>query len=247
MATNYGQYRARGTEKIKIMLMGFFITSTIAWLFYKSIFAILLFAPGAILFLRLQEKEKVKKRKWELNQQFKQGILSLSAALNAGYSIENAFREAIRDLSLMYEMDADIIQEFSWISNQISMNRPVEEALMDLAVRTEVEDIENFAEIFQTAKRTGGDIMKIIRKTGKNIEERLEIQREMETMITQKKLEATIMSIVPFGIILYMWIASPGFLDQLYHNIFGVVFMTIILLIYAGAYCMMRKITDIHL
>ena len=247
MTINYGEYQAKGAEKRKFLCRGFLLTSAIAWLFYRSFFAVLLFAPGACILLKWQERNKIKKRKWELNQQFKQGILSLSAALNAGYSIENAFKEAVGDLLLMYEEDADIIREFSWISSQISMNRPVEEALSDLAVRTEIEDIENFAEIFQTAKRTGGDIMKIIRQTGKNIEERFEIMREMDTMIAQKKLEANIMSVVPLGIIVYMWIASPGFLDILYGNLFGCIFMTVMLLIYAGAYCLMKKITNIHL
>ena len=60
-----------------------------------------------------EEEKKKKARKWEFNQQFRQGILCLSAALNAGYSIENAFGEAIGDLSLMYDEDADIIQEFT--------------------------------------------------------------------------------------------------------------------------------------
>ena len=244
---DYENYTYTREEAIKYALMGLALSSFIAILFYKSIWAVLLFSPFAFFFLKFMKEKKKKARKCEFNQHFRQGILCLSAALNAGYSIENAFGEAIGDLSLMYDEDADIIQEFSWIRAQIALNKTVEEVLGDLAYRTGIEDVENFAEIFQTAKRTGGDLMKIIQQTGKNIGERIEIQREMETLISAKKLEANVMAVVPLGIILYMWLSSPGFLDSLYHNVFGCVIMTVLLVVYIGAYLVMQKITDIRL
>lgn len=243
----YDTYLFSKEEKRKYFLMGLFISSALAFLFYKSIWAVLLFSPFAFVFLQYQKRELVKKQKWEFNQQFRQGILCISSALNAGYSIENTFEEAIKDLRLMYPEEADIIQEFLWINQQLYLNETVENVLIDLARRTRIEDVENFAEIFQTAKRTGGDLMKIIQQTGKNIGERIEIQREMETLVAAKKMEANVMTVVPLGIILYMWITSPGFLDCLYHNLLGIVLMTAILLVYLVAYFITRKITDIQL
>ena len=243
----YDTYLFSKEEKRKYFLMGLLISSALAFLFYKSIWAVLLFSPFAFVFLQYQKRELVKKQKWEFNQQFRQGILCISSALNAGYSIENTFEEAIKDLRLMYPEEADIIQEFLWINQQLYLNETVENVLIDLARRTRIEDVENFAEIFQTAKRTGGDLMKIIQQTGKNIGERIEIQREMETLVAAKKMEANVMTVVPLGIILYMWITSPGFLDCLYHNLLGIVLMTAILLVYLVAYFITRKITDIQL
>lgn len=243
----YDTYIFSKEEKRKYFLMGLSISSALAFLFYKSIWAVLLFSPFAFVFLQYKKKELVKKQKWEFNQQFRQGILCISSALNAGYSIENAFEEAIKDLRLMYPEESDIIQEFLWINQQLYLNETVENVLMELARRTRIEDVENFAEIFQTAKRTGGDLMKIIQQTGKNIGERIEIQREMETLVAAKKMEANVMTVVPLGIILYMWISSPGFLDCLYHNLLGIILMTAILLVYLVAYFMTRKITDIQL
>lgn len=245
--TDYKVYTAKGKERRQLLLTGFAISSLLAVLFYKSVVAVVLFSPFAWIYLKYREKELMKRRKWQFNQQFKQGIMGLSAALNAGYSIENAFFEATKDLVLMYEEDADIMKEFAWITKQIAMNRTVEECLTELAGRTGIEDVENFAEIFQTAKRTGGDLIKIIQQTGKNIGERIEIQREMETLIAQKKMEANIMSLVPLGIILYMWVVSPGFLDRLYHNMFGWLLMTVVLGIYILSYLLMKKIVDIQL
>lgn len=167
--------------------------------------------------------------------------------MNAGYSIENAFVEAVKDLRFLYEEDALLIQEFENITYQIKTNRTVEEALNEFARRSEIEDIYTFSEVFHTAKRTGGDIIKVIQSTAKNIGDKIEIKREIQTLITAKKFEVKIMNIIPFGIILYMWIFSPGFLNPLYGNLVGIVVMTLALFAYFGAYILSEKIMDISL
>ena len=55
-----------------------------------------------------------------------------------------------------------------------------------------------------------------------------------------------IMSLMPVGIILYLQMTSPGFLNVLYGNPFGIAAMSICLAIYATAYWLGRKIVDIE-
>lgn len=242
---DYSRYRFSKPELIISFLEGFFLAFSILYLFYRSVYVILLAIPGAFYFFRRKKKKKVQEQKWNLNLEFKEGITSLSNALYAGYSIENAFAEAAKDLILLYGEEADIILEFQYISNQLRMNQTVENCLMDFAVRSDIEDILNFAEVFITAKRTGGDIMQIIRNSSQNVAGKIEVRREIKTIITAKKLEARIMCLVPFAIILYLWIFSPGFLDRLYGNLMGIAIMTGLLLVYAGAYVLSEKIVDI--
>lgn len=217
----------------------------IFYLFYESLWTIILAVPISCLAVRRKEKKRLEDRKWQLNMEFKEAILSLSAALNAGYSIENAFAESIKDLHLLYGEDSYIIPEFEYILYQIRMNRTVESAIEEFAKRSGVEDICNFSEVVTTAKRTGGDLMKIIRATGKNIGDKIEIKREINTLITAKKFEAKIMNVIPLGIILYLLVTSPGFLNPLYHNLNGIMTMTIALIAYVMAYIWAEKIMDI--
>lgn len=199
-----------------------------------------------MIYLKNNKKTLIKARKWELNLQFRDGIASISSALNAGISIENAFYEAVKDLKLMYEEDAYIVNEFGYIVSQLHMNKTVEETLHSFAVRSGVDDINNFAEVFITAKRTGGDIIKIIRASSKTIGDKIEVKREILTLITAKKFESKIMNLIPFGIILYMWIFSPGFLDPLYQNFIGTLVMTVALLLYYIAIRLSEKIINIE-
>lgn len=136
--------------------------------------------------------------------QFRDGITSLSNSLSAGYSIENAFSEAIIDLKTIYEEDAYIIKEFYFIIARLKRNETIEDILYEFADRTGIEDIYNFVQVFITAKRTGGNIIKIICNASKSIGDKIEIKREIKTLITAKKYESRIMNIIPFGMILYM-------------------------------------------
>ena len=88
------------------------------------------------------------------------------------------------------------MREFSYIINQIRMNITVEKALLEFAERTGVEDIINFAEIFAIAKRTGGDLVKVIRTTANAINDKIEVKREIITLVTAKKHEADIMKAI---------------------------------------------------
>ena len=111
-----------------------------------------------------------------------------------------------------------IIEEFTYLVNLTQMNVSVEKALSNFGIRSGIEDIINFAEVFSTAKRTGGDIIKIIKTSGSIISDKLEVKRDIITMISAKKFEATIMKVVPVCILSYLSISSPGFLNPLYHN-----------------------------
>lgn len=242
---DYEVYTMSKAEKIKIWGSAIAIVWMIAYLFYKNIIFVLLVTPAAILVVKVQKKQLKEKRYWELNLQFKEGLQSISAALNAGYSIENAIYEAIIDLQLLYEEDAYLIKEFQYMLYQLQVNKTVEEIFLEFADRAHLEDVTNFVEVFITAKRTGGDLIKIISATSKNINDKIEVRREIQTMITSKKFEANIMCIIPLGIVVYMWISSPGYMDCLYNNLFGIVLMSVLLVIYIAAYLLCLHLTKI--
>ncbi|WP_455717856.1 type II secretion system F family protein [Anaerosporobacter sp.] len=243
---NYSVYIMSGQEKIKCYIQGLIVVSLVLWIFYQSIISILICSPLTYFYVKYQCKKKCRERKWELTLQFREGVQALVAALSTGYSVENAFVQAIKDLRLLYVDETMIIQEFEYIVYQIQMNIPAQNALEDFARRSTVDDIKNLSEVFAIAKRTGGDLVKILRSTSRMIGDKVEVTREIITMMSSKKFEANIMAVIPIGIILYMKISSPGFLDPLYHNIKGILVMTVSLVIYIVGFTLMNRILVIE-
>ena len=246
MIEDYNVYVYSKKEWLKFFIQGAAIGASVGLLFYSNMIGAILLGSYGFIFVRNKKKQKIKERKWLLNLQFKDGLSSVSAALNAGYSVENAFHQAVMDLQLMYPAGAFILQEFEGMVRQMKMNMTVEEVLMDFSNRSGVEDIANFAEVFVTAKRTGGDIVNIIRRTCKTIGDKVEVKREILTMITGKKFETSIMCLIPFAIVLYLKLFSPGFLEPIYGNTFGAAFMTVMLIIYFFVYKLAHKIMNIE-
>ena len=88
-------------------------------------------------------------------------------------------------------------------------------------------------------------MMKIMGDTVERIRQKMDVEREIETVVTAKKMEQRIMDVVPFGIVFYVCITSPEFLSPLYGNLPGVCVMTLCLVGYVAALVLSEKILDI--
>lgn len=88
--------------------------------------------------------------------------------------------------------------------------------------------------------------MEIIRNAVRQMGEKIDVEREITTLVSGKKLELKIMTMIPLGMVLYMKISFPEFLDVLYGNLAGVIIMSICLLVYVVAYEMGRRIVEIE-
>ena len=229
---DYEEYFFSRSEKIRVILIPAAIIVFMAWLCYDSFWFAVLLTPYIPYYVKEKRKKLKEERKWKVNLQFRDSINCISAALESGYSIENAIKEAYLDMKLSYNEDELIMKEMRHIITSLSNNRTVEEVFLDFSERTGIDDIKSFSDIFATAKRTGGNIIYIIKSTADVIHTRVELKRELRTVIASKKYEADIMKIIPFGLLIYLRLFSPDMISALYRNLFGIAFMTVILLIY---------------
>ena len=243
---DYRSYRFSKKEILIYGIQGIFFCIGISYLFYDSYIMAIVLLPFIYIFLKMKRITLAKEKREKLNKQFKDGILSISASLEAGYSMENAVQQALEELKKIYENKAPIIREFSRMRMQLNLNVPIEELFIDLANRSGVEDIETFAEVFTIAKRTGGNLIKIIQNTAQVLTEKIETQEDIEVAISGKQMEQKIMSIVPFGIIIYIRLTSPDFLSSLYGHLLGVVVMSVCLLVYGLAYWLGKNVVEIE-
>ena len=243
---NYEEYHFTGKEAVKYCLQSTMLCGAADYLFYQNWWYMLAAVPAAVLFIRMKKRQRIKERKKKLNYQFRDALNSLSVAVQAGYSVENAVTACRRDMERLYPEEADIVQEFRYMESQKKVSVPVEELFLSLGERSGIEDIENFAAVFSTAKRTGGDMDKVIQTSARMLGDKIDVQKEIDATLSAKKAEQTIMSFMPAGIILYLQLTSPGFLEVLYGNAFGIFAMTVCLGIYILSYWMGKRIVDIE-
>lgn len=244
---DYKKYELHRSQLFLYTAVGFGIVIVLSSAFYHSCAATIIMSPLVIFYLREKKEELCEKQKSELNEQFKEAIMAVSNGLRAGYSIENAFREAYRDVKVMFGEESNISKELFHIRSGLENNVLLEKLLFDLAKRSSIDNILDFAEIFQIAKRSGGDMNNIIQSCVLTICDKIEVKKEIETLLCAKQLEQKIMNLIPILIILYIRGTSPEFFNPLYHNIIGIVIMSICLILYGAAYKMAKDITTIQL
>lgn len=243
---DYRRYQAGKKERILFGLEAAALTGVIALCFYNSPWAAGTF-PLVLLWLFREKGQTLgERRRKELKLQFKDAVEGIAAALAAGYSAENAVREARKDLQLVYAGNADIVQELSAMERKLDANQTIEAAMEDFAKRSGLEEAETFAEIFAVGKRNGGDLIGIMEDTARTITQIVETERQASMALASRRYERKVMNLVPFGMILYLRIGCPGFLDPLYGNLAGICVMTGVLGLYLLGWHLGKRLLDIE-
>lgn len=244
----YDYYYMTLAEKLLYSLLGAVGAGAVGFIFYRSLLISVLFTPLGLLFAGYMNKTLIARRKRQLMLQFKDMLYSLSSAVGSGASIENAVEITWRDMQQQYGTEGvDIVQELELMVSKLAINQNIEEVFADFGLRSGLEDIQNFANIFEISKRTGGNLVDIIRKTSAMITEKIDVKLEMDTLLSGKKMEQKVLTVIPIVMVLILTEATGGFMDVIFTTMAGRITATITLVMIAVGYFWSKKITDIDI
>lgn len=243
----YDEYRFSAKELVQYLLEALAIIVSISYLFYHSVIPFFVGLLCLPFYLKKKKGACILKRKEKIKLQFKEAITAFANALLVGYSIENAFIEAYEDLKLIYDEEEEFMKELRFMIHQLKNNAVLETLLLDFAQRVQISDVMDFAQVFVVAKRSGGNISNMMQQTAKTIGDKIEVKREIRTILAAKQFEQKIMNLIPIAIVAYIHITSPNYFDVLYGNVAGVMIMTACLVVYLIALLLAEKITHIEM
>lgn len=226
------------------VVLGVFVSIFFAYFFYRSLWALPLMLPiGVAAIIRRRESERKKHNRYHL-EQFKECILSVEASLRAGYAVENAFGESVKDMQMMFGEHSRIVSELMVIQKGLRNNETLENLLCTMAEKSENEEILEFAEVFAIAKRNSGNVSDMIALYSTTISRKMESLQEIQTLLAAKRLEQKVMNVMPFGIVMYLDAGNPGYFDMFFHNFIGVLLMTGCLIAYLVAFVWAERIFE---
>ena len=229
-------------------LIGFAAGFLVLFIFYKI--ALLSIVGGALIgtvnIFRTSQKV-LNKRIIKLRVQFFDMLEAMSVAMRAGNPILKSLQSAREDLMLMYPEDSDIITELDIIIGRFNNAVPLSEAFSDLAIRSGLEDIVSFASIYATIEGKSGRADEIIRETQQIIADKMEIEMEIDTLMTAAKTEVNIMLLMPLIILGVIGYAGSGFMDAIYTTGVGRLVSTGGLIVFIISYILARKFSNVKL
>lgn len=245
-ATDYNVYKLSPLE----VVIGYIAVSAGSFLVIQIMFHSLwasLFVSLALGFagIPLANKILLNRRRKNLLLQFKDMLESLSTSIGVGKNIVYAFEDAQQDMLNQYGDKSHIYEELTIILDGLRNNLVIEDLLHDFAARSGLEDIRSFADVFEICNRQGGNMKQVIYETKNIISEKIEIEMEINTMVSGKKNELNIMSIMPLVIILMLQgFGGDGGFNQM--TITNIVVRAIALVAFVIAYAIGLRIVNIR-
>ena len=229
-------------------LIGFAIGFAVLFIFYKII--TLSVAGGAlfgVVHIFSTAREAVKKRTFKLRVQFYDLLEAMAVAMRAGNTLLKSLQSAREDLTLIYADDADILVELDMLIGRFNNAVPLSEAFSDLAQRSGLEDIASFASIYSTIEGKSGRADEIVREIQQIIADKMEIEMEIDTLMTAAKSEVNIMLFMPLVILGVIGYAGAGFMDAIYTTTAGRIVSTGGLVVFILSFFLARKFSNVVL
>lgn len=246
--TDYDVYVMTKSEKMFTIVAAAIALFAVGYVFYHSLILSALLALFAVKAPKIRTRQIIDKRKNQLSLQFKDMLYSLSSALSVGKSVETGIRDSLQDLQVIYpDPETDILVELGLILRGLGINNTIEDMFGQFAERAHLEDIDNFVDIFVTCKRTGGDLIEVMRSTSNTIGDKIEVKQEIETMISGKKYEFNFLMILPVIMVLFLTLTSGDYMAPVFTTIVGRIAMTAAIAIFALAYVVGSKIMKINI
>lgn len=172
-----------------------------------------------------------------IEQQLPEIIDLMSRALKAGHAFPGALQMAATEGS------EPAAGEFRLAFDEVNFGVPVQNALMNLAVRVPITDLRYFVIAVLIQRESGGNLAELLDKISELIRARLTLLGKIRVLSAEGRLSAWILSCLPFVMALIINIINPGFMSILWTDPAGVmVIATSLGMMIVGIFAMSRII-----
>ena len=241
-AIDYSEYEMSFGETLFAIAVGFGVGFGASWLYFGiTIISIIVGGICAWRAISIFRNRWKKKRLNVLREQFRDMLESLSNSFTVGKNANAAFRSAYDDMLVEHGPKAYITKELAYINkSHDNMGKEIRELLLDFGDRSGIEDVKNFASVFDVCANLAGDVGRVVRETRDMINDKIEVELEIQTMVTGQKNQLNILAIMPI-----MMSALMRFMNLGSNGALVVVVKCIALGIFVFAYWIGTRITDI--
>ena len=211
------------------------LTAVAAWLFYDTVFGILWFPVFAWISFSVLKRVFQERRRRLFLLDLRELLLVLSGALAAGLSLENACRRAERELERMLSPKSLLLAELRKVNRKTTLRMSADQAFLEWTTRFPYEEVQSFVQMLHLSRRLGGNEAARVQKAADRIGARIDLEEEIHVMLTEKRLELTVMSVMPAAVLAYVRFGAPEYLSSVYGNVRGILFMSGCLAAYLGS------------
>ena len=174
--------------------------------------------------LKVLEKRRLR----QFERQLPDALILIASSLHSGYGILRAI-QAVRD-----EMKPPISVEFGKTLDETNVGASTAEALLHLARRVPLPDLDIAVTAILIQLETGGNLAEIMEIVAATVRERQRIRAEVDTLTAEGRMSGIILCALPIVMAAILTAVNPGYMSALWHTGLG----HLLVLVAAGLMCM---------
>lgn len=180
-----------------------------------------------------------KKRMNKLVQQLPDVFELLSQALRAGHSLASGMQLIAK------ELPEPAGTEFGRVFHEQNLGLKIEDALTNLAERTDVLDVRFFVTAVLIQRQTGGDLAEVLDKIGSVIRDRIKLFGTVQALTAEGRLSGYVLLALPIIVFFAMTQVNRSYADLLITTPIGKMMLTTAAVMQFMGYLMIKKIVNI--
>jgi tight adherence protein B len=151
----------------------------------------------------------------QFDQQLADALMLISSSLRSGYGILRAV-QAVRD-----EMQPPISLEFGKTLDETNVGVPISEALVHLAERVRLPDLDIAVTAILIQLEVGGNLAEVLEIVAGTVRERHRLRAEMDTLTAEGRLSGVILFALPLGMAVILGVLNPAYMSALFKTGLG--------------------------
>lgn len=228
---------------ISLLLLSFGLGAVAFLAFWPNIMAGLLFGTSVGLAGWTLPKI-ILKGMWDkycnrVVDQMVDGLTIMTNGLKAGLGLTQCLERVVVNMS------GPLAQEFTVVLNQIRLSRTPEAALIEFGERIPRPDVQMFVTSVSILKETGGNLSETFTTIVNTVRERQKIEKKIDAMTSQATMQAIIVTLVPFALMVMFLVVDPAFIMPLFTKPLGWFALILMIGLQVMGGVMMKKIVTI--
>jgi tight adherence protein B len=172
--------------------------------------------------------------------QILEALTIIKNSLQSGCAITNAI------VDVKNELKDPIRSEFDQISKSLSLGLSFDEAIEQASSKTNNREFKFILNILKISKDTGASLKDIFDQIIELISKRTATKSKISALTSQGKLSGNIVSLVPFIIILMMYLIEPDMMQPLFVTLSGNILLLVVVIMVVLGSLIVRKMTEIN-
>ena len=184
---------------------------------------------------------RMRSKTGEFEEQLGYCLPMIAENIRSGQTFENAIK-TIGEFT-----DSPLKDHLAMLAVERSMGVPIDEAMMNLAARSNSRDAQMLAAVVSVQAETGGAMADILDSIAETIQRRVRMRKKVAALTADGRISAIIIAGIPFVMLAVLLFISPNYILPMFASPLGVALFALAIAMIAVGLFIIRKLYRIKI